>query len=49
MPMNSEDIITRHLLEWAIALHGRVLVPFLQMNSTYHNSTFIIYYYTLNE
>ena len=31
-----------NLLEWAIALHGRVLVPFLQMNSTYHNSTLLL-------
>ena len=34
-----------YLLEWAIASHGRVLILFLQMNTTYHNSTFI----TLNK
>ena len=31
-----------YLLEWAIALHGRVLVPCLQMNSTYHDSNLMI-------
>ena len=31
-----------YLLEWAIALHGRVLVSCLQMNSTYHDSNIMI-------
>ena len=31
-----------YLLEWAIALHGRVLIPCLQMNFTYHDSNIMI-------
>ena len=33
---------TLYLLEWAIALHGRVLVPCLQMNATHHDSNIMI-------